>query len=175
MLSWLHSANDLTLSCRLRTRTAWVQRAETDLEEKRVHCLSIPLHFVCHGYFHTEQYSHHRCQSGQGIRKCACPSWWSLRCQSQVLTWFALGAPIVIMQSESEMDNPPGHRNYSPQTRVEETVVVQKGFFTAALTSLSVYPRPKAAGEEKIDKIPGGLSSEVEESSSYHIARCVAS
>lgn len=32
--------DDINSSCRLRTRMTWVQGAEKDLEEKRLHCSS---------------------------------------------------------------------------------------------------------------------------------------
>lgn len=74
-----------------------------------------------------------------------------------------------------EMDKPMDHRNCFPRTEIEETVVVQKRFFTTAFTWLSVHPRPEAAGNSKVEKVGAGLSTEVGESSSYHLARCVVS
>lgn len=128
--------------------------------------------FLYHGYFPTEHYSHCRCQSGQGIRKCACPSWWPLRFQSRVLTWLALGATIVILQSGMKQ---PGNWDCSSHTKGEEIMVVQKGFFATALTSSSVRPRLEATGNHEIEKALAGVSAEVGESSCYHVARCVIS
>ena len=74
-----------------------------------------------------------------------------------------------------EMDKPMDHRKWFPQTGIKETVMAQKRFFTTAFTSLSVHPRPEAAGKCKVEKVGARLSSEVGESSSYHLARCVVS
>lgn len=162
---------DLIASSRLRTRIAWVQGAETDLEEKRVHCQFISLRFFCHGYFHTKKYSHFRYQSREGFRKCACPSRWSLRCLCHVLNRLALGAAIAMVRLETNMSL--GHWDCSPPTRTGETAVVQKSNFTAMRRSLNVQPRPEAAGKSEIERVLAGLSSEVGESSAYHPARCV--
>ncbi|MCJ1429228.1 hypothetical protein MMC29_007141 [Sticta canariensis] len=127
----LHSAVPLMLSPRLRTRMAWVQMAETNLEEKRVHCVKVKFG---HGW-----------------------------------PWVP---KIGILQLE--MDKLMDHRDCFPQTGIEGTVVGQKKFSTTACSSLSVHPGPEAAGKSKVEKVGAGLSTEVGESSSYHLARCVS-
>lgn len=74
-----------------------------------------------------------------------------------------------------EMDKPLEHGKCFPQTGIEKTVEVQKRVSTTAFTSLSVDPRPEVAGKSKVEKVRARVSAEVEESSSYHVARCVVS